>query len=110
MSNWITNSLRNADTSGTKGSTKHKLLWEACKRKWYKLNPPDHAGYYYCHYCGKAMTKAETTLDHIKIRSHYPELRYKLENLVPCCAEDNFKRGSMEYELFCKKYYPNLLQ
>lgn len=74
----------------------------AVKRKWYKDNPPDHSGYYYCYLCGKALTKKETELDHILSRSRHPELRYELNNLKPSCHECNFKKGSREVT---KRFY-----
>lgn len=70
------------------------------KRKWYKLNPPDHAGYYFCYLCGKAITKVETELDHVLSRSRHPELRFELSNLKPSCHECNFSKGSREVNGF----------
>jgi len=86
---------------------KYTDKWRRTRLKWYSLNAPDHAGYYYCHYCGVAITEAESTLDHIKTRSEAPELRYDLNNVVVCCWPDNSKRGSMKYELFIERYYPH---
>lgn len=83
--------------------------WNRTRAEWYKANPPDFDGYYYCHYCGVAMTKSESTLDHKLMRSRYPQFRYVLSNLLICCWACNNKRGSMEYEVFCRKYYPHLL-
>lgn len=83
--------------------------WRKTKEAWYDQNPPDFQGYYYCHYCGRAITKDESTLDHKLIRSSYPQFRYDLGNLLICCWADNSKRGSMEYERFCARYYPHLV-
>lgn len=90
-----------------KNTGKHHDRWLRTRKRWLKFMPPDHAGYYYCHYCGVAMTVEEMTLDHKYTRSSHPELRYDLDNLLPCCSKDNSLRGSMSYESFCKKHYPN---
>jgi len=66
------------------------------RKEWFKLNPPDHAGYYFCALCGKAITRSQTELDHILSRSRHPELRYELSNLQPSCHDCNQSKGSKE--------------
>lgn len=82
--------------------------WQACRKEWYKLNPPDFDGYYYCHYCNVAMQKNDSTLDHKLIRSRYPQFRYDLDNLLICCWTCNTKRGSQDYEVFVSRFFPHL--
>lgn len=74
-----------------------------------------------CHYCNVQLVLRKThffyidgsalllTLDHVKPKGSHPELRNDLDNLVPCCFPDNYKKGSTSYEAFCSKYYPHLL-
>lgn len=83
----------------TKG--KYTIRWEATRRAWIKLNPPDHAGYYYCHYCSVAMTVNEMTLDHMQSRTRAPELRYEMTNLLPSCGPHNVEKGSLSHDEFC---------
>jgi 5-methylcytosine-specific restriction endonuclease McrA len=70
------------------------------RKEWYRQNLPDHSGYYYCAYCGKAITRAETELDHVLSRSRHPELRFELSNLKPSCHNCNVEKGSREKTAF----------
>lgn len=69
--------------------------WIATKHKWLEQNK---APYYWCYYCDKQMTRTQLTLDHKLSRSRYPELRYVLSNLVPCCYNCNKDKGSRSAE------------
>lgn len=77
---------------------KYSMRWMATKRAWHKANRPNHQGYYVCYICQKHIAEAEVTLDHIKSRSRYPELRFELTNLAPCCSGCNTLKGSKELE------------
>lgn len=82
---------------------KFTILWERTRREWIKANPPDHSGFYYCYLhlapdCLNAMTTDQMTLDHIKSRSRYPELRFEHSNLKPCCMPCNVLKGSRDIE------------
>lgn len=68
--------------------------WIEVRKEWFKENPPDENGYYFCYLCNKRMTRAETTLDHKKSRSRHPELRFVKSNLAPCCWDCNSEKGS----------------
>ena len=90
-----------------KARGKYHRKFEAAKRLWFKNNPPDHQGYYFCVYCGKALTKDPAlielgielvTIDHRMSRSDAPELRYEQSNLAPCCAGCNSEKGSKSIE------------
>jgi len=65
--------------------------WLATRDLWLEHNK---APYYFCHYCDKMMTRTQLTLDHYESRSRHPELRFALNNLVPCCAVCNEDKGS----------------
>lgn len=83
-------------------------LWEATKKLWFELNPPDHSGYYYCKlkpcfFPGVPMTKAETRLDHIKPKGSFPKLKYVLSNLRPAHDYCNGIKGSLSDEEYQKK-------
>lgn len=66
--------------------------WESTKRKWFKLNPPNHQGYYYCALCTKWITHPD--LDHIKTRGGHQELAADLDNLRPVCRYCHIQRHS----------------
>lgn len=77
------------------------------KKQWFKDNPPDHAGYYYCYipFCGKALLPPKSLeegevvqLDHVESRARRPDLRYEDSNLKPICAKHNSEKGSMSYD------------
>ncbi len=86
--------------------------WEATKKLWFSLNPPDHSGYYYCQLkpclCpGVPMFKNETRLDHIKPKGKFPLLKYVLSNLRPAHDFCNGFKGSLsddEYKIKAEKY------
>lgn len=82
---------------------KYFKQWQLTRKTWFRNNPPDHAGYYLCYLrisprCFGAMKKVETTLDHIKSRSRYPELRFDQNNLAPCCPPCNELKGSRDLD------------
>jgi 5-methylcytosine-specific restriction endonuclease McrA len=72
---------------------KHFTKWRDTRNRWLQVNK---APYYFCYLCNKMMTKSQLTLDHVKSRSRYPELRYELSNLRPCCWIYNEKKGSRD--------------
>ena len=74
------------------------LKWIETRKAWIALHPAPYA----CYYCRVPLELAELTLDHYKSRSRYPSLRYKLDNLVPCCAPCNEAKGSMDGDEFIK--------
>lgn len=76
---------------------KHFKRWMETREKWFERHQSRH---YYCYICGRKMTKKETTLDHIKARSRHPELRYRFDNLAPCCGWCNYQKGSKSLEQF----------
>lgn len=69
--------------------------WNLCKSDWFQTYP---AGHYICHYCGKYLSKAATSLDHKIPRSLAPELRYDFTNLVPCCWNCNGLKASTSHD------------
>lgn len=94
---------------------KQAAKWMETRNEWMQQNPPSSPSWsaergWICHYCNKFLTYDELTLDHKYARSGAPELRYDLNNLVPCCYMDNKRKGSMDYDVYCEKYYPKLLE
>lgn len=71
--------------------------WLETKDNWFATNK---APYYFCHYCGKLMTRSQLTLDHKIPRSRAPELRYAKKNLVPCCFTCNSLKGSIDHDSY----------
>lgn len=88
---------------------KQYIKWQETRSNWLFANPPDDYGYWYCHYCKTQLTLQTLTLDHLLNRSAHPHMRHALYNLVPCCVFDNLRKGSISYEKYCEKYYPELL-
>jgi 5-methylcytosine-specific restriction endonuclease McrA len=91
-------------TKGLKKTGSYTMRMQTIRRKWFKQNPSNQ-GYYYCIYCGKAVTRdpdllamgvERVELDHIHSRSRYPELRFELTNLAPSCHNCNTEKGSKE--------------
>lgn len=74
---------------------KHEKQWIITRRTWFRKNPAEH---YNCFYCGKWLFPNQVTLDHKLARSRHPELRYRLDNLVPSCYKCNNDKGSKDYD------------
>ncbi len=68
--------------------------WIKFRREYLEKHPPSHEGYYFCHYCYKAVPKDDITLDHKKPRGSHPELKYDEDNIAFSCGRCNFKKGS----------------
>lgn len=69
--------------------------WDLTRAKWLKDNPQ---AVFTCHICGKPMLRKYMTLDHIKSRSRYPELRFVQSNLAPAHWECNERKGSKDID------------
>lgn len=75
------------------------------KMAWFLLNPPEYDGdYYQCRLCPFAVHTDVLTLDHIKPRSTYPQLKYDFENLQPAHVVCNSLKGSMSMEAYFQRY------
>lgn len=68
--------------------------WIKARRSWISLHPPG----WNCYLCGKKLNKDTLTLDHVKSRSRYPELRFELSNLQPACIDCNVDKGSRDID------------
>lgn len=72
-------------------STKTKAKRIAVSSEWFRLNPPEHDGYWYCYlgispYCLRRMTNPEVCLEHVYPKNKYPALRYEVLNLKASCS------------------------
>lgn len=68
--------------------------WIEARNTWIQNNPAD---IYTCYICRNiTITLDELTLDHVKSRSRYPELRFEQSNLKPCCRKCNEIKGSRD--------------
>lgn len=83
----------------TKPMKKHGKVhetWMRTRGDWLTANPAP----WHCHYCDKALDITTITLDHKIPRSRRPDLRYALDNLVPCCFVCNVLKGSTPHDRF----------
>lgn len=84
---------------------------KAAYRHWHRENQPDSSGYWYCRYCGVAITVDKDnlvmgvlplTVDHYYSRSLRPDLKYDPKNLVACCPPCNTEKGSLSGDEYIK--------
>lgn len=66
----------------------NKKLWS--KIRSYMLNKHDHK----CMKCGKTPKLKDLHVDHIKPKSKYPHLKYKIKNLQLLCKKCNFEKSN----------------
>lgn len=88
--------------------SKPDYRWLATRREYFRLNPPDHSGFYYCKITpcllpGVPMLRAEVELDHIIPKSHDLSLKYVLSNLRPSHGLCNREKGSLSDEKYKEK-------
>lgn len=88
--------------------SKPDYKWLATRRLWFRENPADHSGFYYCKITpcllpGVPMLRAEVELDHIIARSHDLSLKYVLSNLRPSHGLCNREKGSLSDEKYKEK-------
>ena len=72
-------------------SGKVSRAWIQARRQWIAQHP----GPWECFYCLVPLTEPELTLDHYLSRARRPDLRYDHDNIVPCCAPCNYRKGSL---------------
>lgn len=78
---------------------KNTKQWLVTRATWFRKNPPDADGYWYCYlgiseWCPGKLTIEMVTLDHVVPRSRAPELRFSQDNIKPCCSYCNNQKGS----------------
>lgn len=86
-----------------KESDKTKSRRTAVSRLWFELNPPDARGLWYCYLrispdCPHKLTRSTITLEHVKSKVRYPELKFEVTNLKPACSPCNKLKGSLDVE------------
>lgn len=81
-------------------SKKAEKLQKDFAAAWFRANPPDKDGFWYCYLnisdmCPKRMLYGHVTLEHVypKASGKYPELKYCLVNIKPACAFCNKLKG-----------------
>lgn len=72
-------------------------------REWFRLNPPDAKGLWYCYlqispFCPIKLTRSTIRLEHVKSKTRYPELKYVQSNIRPSCDFCNKLKGSLDLE------------
>lgn len=78
-------------------------------REWYRLNPPDEHGLWYCYLgispnCPVKLTRSTITLEHVKSKTRYPALIFVVSNLKPSCGPCNNLKQSLDIEDLVKTY------
>lgn len=74
-----------------------KDTWNTVRRIWIADNPPNHAGYYYCHIFGEWVHIDVMELDHVVpgsvavVDMSQPGWQKKLR---PACHVHNYQKGS----------------
>lgn len=86
-----------------KESEKTTAKRTATSREWFRLNPPDPKGLWYCYLrispqCPYKLTRSTITLEHVKSKARHPELKYDVTNLKPACEYCNKLKGSLDVE------------
>lgn len=83
--------------------------WLSYRQEWFKLNPPDKDGYYYCYLrttplCLGKMWINETTLDHVIPKGSLKgrNLAFNEDNIKPACMPCNSDKGSQSLENYLK--------
>lgn len=79
------------------------------KWAWFKLNPPDHNGYWDCYLCISEncpyrINRDTLVLEHVKPKVRYPKLRFVVSNIKPSCRFCNKIKGSRELEELVLQY------
>lgn len=79
------------------GIAKMRDAFAAVRREWIKLNPPNHAGFYYCHIGGEWVHIEAMELDEIVPRSVAPVDMSQpdwQDKVRPACHQHNYQKGS----------------
>ena len=84
-----------------KESNKYRKKRQDTSRAWYRANPPDSNGNWVCYLqiateCPRILTRETITLEHVKPKVRYPELRFDISNLKPACSLCNKEKASRE--------------
>lgn len=84
-------------------SDKNKLKEQQVKREWFELNPPNEKGLWFCYLgiaynCPNWLTRSTITLEHVKSKVRYPELKFDVTNLKPACTHCNKIKGSKDVD------------
>lgn len=92
-----------------KESEKTESKRTATSRQWFKENPPDHKGTWECYLqispqCPVRITRSTITLEHVKPKNRYKELRYITLVIKPACEFCNKLKGPWTLEELAETY------
>lgn len=68
--------------------------------EWFKANPPDANGFWYCYIsrhtlCPKQLTVDTLVLEHNLSKARRKDLQFDITNIFPACSYDNKAKGSL---------------
>lgn len=97
-----------------KESDKTRSKRTAVNREWFILNPPTPKGTWECYLqitpeCPRVLTRSTITLEHVRSKARYPELKFDVTNLKPSCSACNKSKQSLDLEDLVKDF-PRLQQ
>lgn len=72
-------------------------------REWFKQNPPDERGRWFCYLrispdCPHVLTRSTIQLEHVRSKVRRPDLKYDIDNLKPSCHSCNRQKASRSVE------------
>ena len=82
---------------------------QVTKSLWFIKNRPDENGYYYCYLrihsqCPNRLLESEVTLEHVKPKQRYPELKHDLNNLKASCSKCNELKSGISLEKLAESF------
>lgn len=82
--------------------------------RWFRQNPPDQDGYWYCYLrissmCPVKLTRRLVTLEHVYPKVKRPDLKYNTRNIKPACPFCNKLKGSRTVQQLSKAF-PHLAE
>lgn len=77
--------------------------------RWFKENPPDENGYWYCYLqisvsCPYKLTRRLVQLEHVYPKVKRPDLKYNTRNIKPACPFCNKLKGSRTVDQLARSF------
>lgn len=90
-------------------ATKTKNKRQQTTRDWFKANPPNEKGVWFCYLgidkkCPNKLTRTTVRLEHVKSKARHQELKYDITNIKPACDYCNKLKGSLSADEAWEKY------